>query len=72
MFLDEVAKPKNKYLVEEDGIILHNLILENEEILRREMKGDEVYDLVVDENMIMWIVLYKVLNCMQCYTLMLL
>jgi len=36
------------------------------------MKGDEVYDLVVVENMIKLIVLYKVLNCMQCYTLMLL
>lgn len=72
MFLDEMDNPKDKCLVEEDGTILHNLVLENEEILRREMKGDEVYDLVVDENMIKWIVLYKVQNCMQCYTLMLL
>lgn len=42
MFLDEVDKPKDKRLVEEVGTILHNLVLENEEILRREMKGDEV------------------------------
>jgi hypothetical protein len=67
MFLDEVAKPKDKCLVEDDGTILHNLGLENEEILQREMKGNELYDLVVVENMIKWIVLYKVLNCMQCY-----
>jgi len=30
MFLAEVAKPKDKCLVEEDGTILHNLGLENE------------------------------------------
>lgn len=43
MFLAEVDKPKDKLcLVEDDGTIFHNLGLQNEEILRRGMKGDEV------------------------------
>lgn len=42
MFLAEMDKPKDKCSVEEDGTIFHNLGLENEEILRKEMKGDEI------------------------------
>ena len=42
MFLVEVDKPKVKRLVEEDGTIFPNLVLEKDENLRREMKVDEV------------------------------
>lgn len=43
MFLAEMDKPKDKCSVEEDGTIFHNLGLENEEeILRKEMKGNEI------------------------------